>query len=86
MQSHHFMPGSLAANELNPVARTIQDIRQESQKGFIGGGIYRGSRDFDAQFGSQGSFNFIAGSPWLKFHRQKQAIWLLAQKSRQCSG
>lgn len=59
MQFDEFVARGLAAEDLHLAARAIKSFRQETDQGFIRGGIHRWRGDFYSQFWAQGFADFI---------------------------
>jgi hypothetical protein len=71
-----FVPGGMAVSELDLTRMTMEAFGEETEKGFIGGGIDGRRGDADAKFICEGSGDGIGGCAGLEFDGEANAVGL----------
>ena len=82
MKHDRFVPRSVTTNQLHFAARTIQFLRQKFDQGLIGRRIHWRRGDFDFQFITEGSADFIFGSARLELDQKQSAAGGFTKKGR----
>ena len=70
MQQHGLVPGSVAANQLHPVAGAPQFFREKFHQRFVRGGVHGRRGDFDFQLPAERRADLVRGGAGLKFDGQ----------------
>ena len=70
MQQHGLVPGSVAANQLHPVAGAPQFFREKFRQRFVRGGVHGRRGDFDFQLPAERRADLVRGGAGLKFDGQ----------------
>lgn len=76
------MPRSLALDELNSAARTIQKIGQKTEKSFVRGLINGWRGDSNLQFRTERFINAILRRSRLELNREENSVDVNAEKWR----
>lgn len=78
---HHFMPPGVTADQVHLAAWTIQGVRQQTNQGFVGGGVHGRRGDFDAQLGAQRLADLVLRGAGLEFDGERDAVGLSRDES-----